>query len=54
MSEAINENYKLTSDPEMVIRLSDGAWIPFNPANSDYRDYLAWLDAGHQPQAADA
>lgn len=51
MSEAINEDYKLTSNPEMIIRLSDGAWIPCNTGNGDYREYLAWLDAGYQPQA---
>ena len=36
-----------------VIRLSDNAYIPFDPDNTDYQAYLKWVEAGNTPQAAD-
>jgi len=27
--------------------------IPFDPQNSDYQQYLAWLEAGNTPLSAD-
>ena len=29
---------------EIVIVRSDGVWIPIDPANSDYQEYLKSLD----------
>jgi hypothetical protein len=42
-----------TNQECMVQRLSDNANIPFDPANVDYQQYLAWLEAGNTPQPAD-
>lgn len=45
--------YKLTNNPNIVVRTSDGASIPADPANTDYAEYLRWVDAGGVPDPAD-
>ena len=37
-----------------VIRTADNAFIPFDPANTDYTEYLAWVAKGNTPLPADA
>ena len=44
--------YRLTKSPNQVERLSDNAFIPFDPANTDYQAYLKWLEEGNQPTPA--
>lgn len=36
-----------------IKRLPDNAFIPFDPDNTDYQAYLAWLAEGNQPLPAD-
>jgi len=50
--------YKLIKDPitnavAVVQRVSDNAYIPFDPANTDYQAYLKWISEGNTPEAAE-
>ena len=49
LAQPVFENAEATC----VFRLSDGACIPFDPANTDYQQYLAWVAEGNTPQEAD-
>jgi hypothetical protein len=50
--------YKLYKSPIAtqgitVVRLSDNAFIPFDPANTDYQEYLKFLAEGGKALPAD-
>tara|TARA_R110002020_G_scaffold228175_1_gene438842 strand:- start:199 stop:387 length:189 start_codon:yes stop_codon:yes gene_type:complete len=52
------ENYKLCptdfeGNQTYVHRLSDGAFIPFDNSNTDYKEYLEWVAEGNTPEDAD-
>lgn len=49
--------YKLSKNPftqkiNTVIRLSDNAFIPFDPANTDAQQFAKWLKEGNVPEPA--
>ena len=43
----------LTNKINIVQRLSDNACIPFDEGNTDYQEYLKWLEEGNTPLPAE-
>lgn len=43
--------YQLTQG-NSILRLADNAHIPPAPGNTDYREYLDWVEAGNTPEPA--
>lgn len=44
---------KITGKEACIVRLSDGACIPFDPDNTDYQAYLKWVEEGNTPESAE-
>tara|TARA_R100000781_G_scaffold114444_1_gene85265 strand:+ start:1033 stop:1209 length:177 start_codon:yes stop_codon:yes gene_type:complete len=42
-----------TSEGDSIKRIADGAFIPKDPANTDYQEYLEWVEEGNTAEAAD-
>ena len=49
--------YKLLQEKgrplSMVLRIADNAYIPMSEDNTDYQQYLKWVQAGNTPLPAD-
>lgn len=45
-------NYITGKDSDTVERLSDNAFIPFDPANTDAKEFAKWLSKGGIPEPA--
>ena len=45
--------YQLTTG-NTILRLADNAFIPNDPGNRDYREYLDWLSEGNTPEPVPA
>jgi hypothetical protein len=43
--------YQLTAH-SCILRLADNAFIPTDPANTDYAAFLEWVEAGNTPEPA--
>jgi hypothetical protein len=43
----------LSGEIDSVYLVADNAFIPFDPANTDYQAYLSWLAEGNTPLPAD-
>ena len=44
--------YKIINE-YIVFRVADNTFIPFDPANTDYAEYLKWLAEGNESLPAD-
>jgi hypothetical protein len=40
-------------EPTTIQRLSDNAFIPFDPANTDAAEFAKWLQEGNRPEPAE-
>jgi len=38
---------------QMILETEKGLWIPADPENKDYQNYLAWVEEGNAPLDAD-
>ena len=40
--------YTLTANENIIVRDEDGAFIPTDPANTDYQKYRVWVSEGNR------
>jgi hypothetical protein len=53
MYQQVKNLFDEVAPSQVVKRLSDNAFIPFDPANTDYQAYLQWLAEGNEPEPAE-
>jgi hypothetical protein len=53
MYQQVKNVFNEIAPSEIVKRLSDNAFIPFDPDNTDYQAYLEWVAEGNTPLPAD-
>ncbi len=44
---------KLSLVDDVIFNKEKHLFIPFDPANTDYQQYLKWLEEGNTPEPAD-
>ena len=49
----LNKVGELKVEENVVLRLSDNAYVYFNEDSRHYQDYLRWLAEGNTPEPAD-
>ena len=58
MKYKLTKNIDGTISETQILRTEDNAFIPFDPANTDYQEYLEWtkaspMNVAAQPEEAD-
>ena len=53
MYQKLPNNPMTGAEAQCIKRLADNAFIPFDSANTDYQEYLKWLEAGNTPEPAE-
>ena len=46
-------NTLTNQEAQVIKRLEDGAFIPFDPANTDAQQFAKWLQNGNVPEPAE-
>ena len=53
MYKQVKDLVKNTLIENVILRITDNAFIPMNPDNTDYQAFLLWKSEGNEPLPAD-